>query len=91
MNAPIRNFEVSCLLTLTLLVLLPCKLAHGQTYQVLYSFHGGNDGATSYAGVMRDRAGNLYGATEAGGETKQKNGAVSNTARRIIQLGAQRT
>jgi uncharacterized repeat protein (TIGR03803 family) len=67
MNAPIRNFEVSCLLILTLLVLLPCKLAHGQTYQVLYSFHGGNDGATPYAGVMRDRAGNLYGATEAGG------------------------
>jgi uncharacterized repeat protein (TIGR03803 family) len=66
MNQSITNFA-AIFLTLTLLILLPCKPAHGQTYQVLYSFHGGVDGGTPYAGVTRDQAGNLYGATEAGG------------------------
>ena len=41
--------------------------AHAQTYQVLYSFSGGADGGTPRAGVVRDRAGNLYGTTEWGG------------------------
>jgi len=34
---------------------------------VLYSFAGGNDGASPTAGVVRDSAGNLYGATPSGG------------------------
>ena len=34
---------------------------------VLYSFTGGNDGGYSTAGVIRDRAGNLYGTTSGGG------------------------
>jgi len=33
----------------------------------LYSFTGGADGATPYAGLVRDSAGNLYGTTESGG------------------------
>jgi len=37
------------------------------TETVLYTFTGGNDGANPYAGVIRDSAGNLYGATEGGG------------------------
>jgi uncharacterized repeat protein (TIGR03803 family) len=34
---------------------------------VLYRFTGGADGAVPYAGVVMDSAGNLYGATYAGG------------------------
>jgi uncharacterized repeat protein (TIGR03803 family) len=34
---------------------------------VLYSFTGGNDGGVPFAGVIMDRAGNLYGTTEFGG------------------------
>jgi uncharacterized repeat protein (TIGR03803 family) len=34
---------------------------------VLYSFTGGPDGGSPYAGVARDAAGNLYGTTSAGG------------------------
>jgi uncharacterized repeat protein (TIGR03803 family) len=34
---------------------------------VLYTFQGGNDGATPAGGVVFDKAGNLYGATRNGG------------------------
>jgi len=39
----------------------------GWTESVLYSFTGGSDGGTSYAGVIFDAAGNLYGTTWGGG------------------------
>ena len=35
--------------------------------RVLYTFTGGNDGGYSYAGVTRDRFGNLFGTTNNGG------------------------
>ncbi|HXM21194.1 MAG TPA: choice-of-anchor tandem repeat GloVer-containing protein [Terriglobales bacterium] len=35
---------------------------------VLYSFKGGTDGVTPYAGLIRDAAGNLYGTTPWGGD-----------------------
>ena len=37
------------------------------TETVLYSFTGGTDGGTPYAGVIFDPAGNLYGTTYVGG------------------------
>ncbi len=39
----------------------------GWTEQILYSFQGGQDGASPYAGVVFDDAGNLYGTTGWGG------------------------
>jgi len=39
----------------------------GWSESVLYSFAGGNDGASPYAGVIFDVAGGLYGTTFAGG------------------------
>jgi len=44
------------------------KLTPSGTETVLYSFAGPpGDGANPYAGVVRDKAGNLYGTTYAGG------------------------
>ena len=37
---------------------------------VLYRFSGGRDGGNPYGGLTRDLAGNLYGATAAGGDRK---------------------
>jgi uncharacterized repeat protein (TIGR03803 family) len=39
----------------------------GWSESVLYSFAGGNDGASPYAGVIFDVAGGMYGTTFAGG------------------------
>lgn len=39
----------------------------GWSENVLYNFHGGNDGADLIAGLIFDPAGNLYGAATAGG------------------------
>jgi len=39
-------------------------------YTVLYAFQGGAEGSGPYTGVSRDSAGNLFGATQYGGETE---------------------
>jgi uncharacterized repeat protein (TIGR03803 family) len=39
----------------------------GWTYNVLYSFQGGDDGGAPVAGLTLDKSGNLYGATESYG------------------------
>jgi len=39
-----------------------------QTLTVLHNFTGGGDGATPYAGLTMDEAGNLYGTTPYGGK-----------------------
>jgi uncharacterized repeat protein (TIGR03803 family) len=36
-------------------------------FSTLYAFQGGSDGAHPYAGLLADKAGNLYGSTEDGG------------------------
>jgi uncharacterized repeat protein (TIGR03803 family) len=43
------------------------KLAPGGTESVLYAFANGSDGGYPTAGLVRDKAGNLYGTTYGGG------------------------
>ena len=49
------------------------KLSPTGTEKVLYSFSGGRDGGNPVAGLVRDTAGNLYGATNGGGATSTCN------------------
>jgi len=43
------------------------EIAPNGSETVLYRFAGGTDGGNPYAGLTRDKAGNLYGTTGAGG------------------------
>ena len=43
------------------------ELSASGTESVLYSFTGGADGSSPFDGLVMDRAGNLYGTTEVGG------------------------
>jgi len=47
----------------------PTEAQAPTTLTKLYRFQGGTDGANPKAGLVRDAAGNLYGATESGGGT----------------------
>jgi hypothetical protein len=51
---------------------------------VLYSFTGGIDGASPVGGLVRDRAGNLYGTTGDGGALGC--GAYSNGCGTVFKL-----
>lgn len=49
-------------------LLLTCTFASGQQYKVLYNFgSGSNDGIIPLYNPVMDKAGNLYGVTQAGG------------------------
>jgi hypothetical protein len=50
-----------------LLTIVLAQPAQAQTYQVLYNFTGGQDGAYPEAGLTMDGAGNLYGTAYEGG------------------------
>src|SRR6266403_4354075 len=73
---PTAPRAVSCLvprLTTSILVLLVLLLgpmvlsSQAATQKVLYAFTGGTDGREPYAGVVFDKAGNLYGTAQFGG------------------------
>ncbi len=49
------------------IAILAAQSVQAQTYQVLYTFAGGTDGANPAAGVIRDAEGNFYGTTYFGG------------------------
>ena len=67
-----RTIEVAATATLVVAILFALTVfltqpAQAQTYKVIYNFTGGEDGATPWAGLTIDAAGNLYGTTLLGG------------------------
>jgi uncharacterized repeat protein (TIGR03803 family) len=61
--------------------------AAGYDYRVLYSFTGGADGGTpSFAGLIRGRAGDLYGTTLFGGASSACPGGVAECGT-VFRLG----
>jgi uncharacterized repeat protein (TIGR03803 family) len=59
------------------------ELSHGVsgwTETVLYNFQGGSDGALPQAGLIFDQSGNLYGATQEGGQTSTGNPDCNNAS-----------
>ena len=57
---------------------------------VLYNFTGGSDGASPFAGVIRDAAGNLYGTTENGGGYACNDGNGCGTVFALDTAGKER-
>jgi uncharacterized repeat protein (TIGR03803 family) len=62
--------------------------AQAQTYSVLYTFTGGQDGANPIAGLAMDRAGNLYGTAELGGGGGLCNGNGCGTVFKLVRKGS---
>lgn len=56
---------------LVLIVILTPGVGAASKYKTLYTFTGGADGRQPMAGVVLDKAGNLYGTTEIGGNAGQ--------------------
>jgi uncharacterized repeat protein (TIGR03803 family) len=67
--------------TLVVLAVIASEPAQAQTFRVLYSFTGGQDGAAPLDGLTIDRYGNLYGTASAGGYQMPgcNNGSYGNT------------
>ncbi len=63
--------------------------AQAQTFMVLHNFMGGTDGAYPRGGVIRDSAGNLYGATEVGGGNGCLKGGGCGTVFKIDTSGTE--
>jgi uncharacterized repeat protein (TIGR03803 family) len=81
----IRLGEASAALTLAVVIGLGVMTTHSaqaQTFTDLHNFIGGADGATPYAGVVEDTAGNLYSTTYYGGGTSD-----SGTVFKISKAG----
>jgi uncharacterized repeat protein (TIGR03803 family) len=52
---------------IAILMLVAASEAQAQTFQVLHTFTGGDDGGNPVVGLTMDRAGNLYGTAQFGG------------------------
>jgi uncharacterized repeat protein (TIGR03803 family) len=63
--------------------------ACAQTYQVLYSFAGGTDGASASGSLVSDSAHNLYGTTLSGGDTNCLPPYGCGTVFKLTQAGVE--
>jgi len=62
-----RHMQLQSIALTILVLVLSIASAQARSESVLYSFAGGADGGTPYAGLIFDSAGNAYGTTYAGG------------------------
>ena len=76
-----RSFTTAAMAIVFALTIVLLQSAQAQTYTVLHNFTGGVDGQNPSAGVVIDRAGNLYGTTYYGG-TSPDSGAAFKLARK---------
>jgi uncharacterized repeat protein (TIGR03803 family) len=75
--------------TVFLFVLAGAHTANAQTFQVIHTFTGADDGAHPFAGLAIDRGGHLYGVASSGGNTGVNCGATGcGTAFRMANRGA---
>ncbi len=70
------------------LTIVASPAAQAQTYNVLYTFTGGPDGAGPFAGLTMDRGGKLYGTTHSGNSGTNW-GNVFQLLRKGSRLGPQ--
>jgi uncharacterized repeat protein (TIGR03803 family) len=67
-QSPSRAHVVLAITLVLLLCAAATTAAQAQTYTVLYKFTGQADGGQPYSSVILDKAGNLYGTTNIGGD-----------------------
>jgi uncharacterized repeat protein (TIGR03803 family) len=65
------------------------EVTAGGTEKTLYAFQGGNDGWSPVADLTRDKAGNLYGTTQAGGSTSACSGVGCGIVFKIAPDGTE--
>jgi uncharacterized repeat protein (TIGR03803 family) len=88
-----KSRVMTCITAMALLsaLAIPARLAAqnalGLKFTVLYTFTGGTDGGYPLAGVIRDDAGNLYGATQAGGDLSGRCGGGCGVVFKLEQAG----
>jgi uncharacterized repeat protein (TIGR03803 family) len=63
------------------------EIAPDGTETVLHAFTGGSDGANPMAGLIRDKAGNLYGTVEFGGQAGGCGGSGCGTVYKLAPGG----
>src|SRR5271165_452834 len=69
------------------LAVVASQAAQAQTFNVLHTFTGGNDGGNPSAGVT-GKAGNLYGTTFAGGDLSCNGGHGCGTVYQMKHVGS---
>jgi uncharacterized repeat protein (TIGR03803 family) len=68
-NFNLRSKTIAILVATVGWAILAVSAMQGQTFDVIHTFTGGNDGSIPLAGLTIDRAGNLYGTASGGGVT----------------------
>lgn len=68
------------------LMIIAASEAQAQTFQVLHTFTGGDDGASPVVGLTMDRAGNLYGTAQYGGTGQCIGGASTPGCGTVFKL-----
>jgi len=94
-NVKLTSFAFMAAAAMWLLLALSASLTaqsnalQGFSYKVLYRFTGQQDGATPYAGVIRDDDGNLYGTAVRGGDLSCNRGFGCGVVFKINSAGVQ--